>query len=119
MKEKALLNGRYEICYFLCVTSPELESYKLSAEYRNKDIMENLVEETDIQGAFTFLHEATHSLVKQSSDIKGTDDYKTLETIFLTVYSQDMNEDFNRSLFNSIGRYQPTIAKRINSYNAE
>lgn len=92
--EKALLNDRYMMCYFLCASSPELEYYKLSTQYRNKSVMQELADETDIQEAFTFLHEATHSLVGQFSSIRETSINKTLVSIFSTMPGETLDEEF-------------------------
>lgn len=92
--EKAFLNKRIEMCYYLCLTSDGLEEYKLEANYRDDSLMTQLVEQTDIQEEFTFLHEAAHYLVTLTDDIKKTDIYQTLKVTFSSVIDLELDDDF-------------------------
>lgn len=102
--EQAYLEGKVDLCYTLCQTSPDLETYKKTDDYRNKTVTEFLVEKTDLQEAFVLLHEASHFLYKKTL---GYDSqiYRTIKTIFNHVV-QDLDDNFFEECFcdyNSIG----------------
>lgn len=66
--ELAYLTGNIDLSYSLAQTSPDIEAYKGTDDYKNYDTMAFLVDKTDLQESFTFLHEATHYLCKSESD---------------------------------------------------
>lgn len=62
--EYAYWNGNIDLSYLLIQTIPDIENYKETYNYQNNNTMERIVEKTDIQEMFSFLHEATHYLCK-------------------------------------------------------
>lgn len=80
--EKAYLKGKINTSFFLCATSPDIEEYKKSVSYRNKNRMTYLVDMSDLQEAFTFLHEAGHFLFKKIDHVQESSDYKSIIQIF-------------------------------------
>lgn len=65
--EQAYVSGHIDLSYSLARTSPDVEAYKKTNEYKNHNIATGLVKKTDLQEALTFLHEATHYLCKRES----------------------------------------------------
>jgi len=66
--ECAFLAGNIDLSYSLAQTSPDIEAFKESDDYKNVDTMTSLIDKTDLQEAFTFLHEATHYLCRKEPD---------------------------------------------------
>lgn len=62
--ESSYINRNYDICYFLCYSSPNIEQFKNEHYYENlkKPLLE---EECEVQLAFSLLHEATHFLISK------------------------------------------------------
>lgn len=80
--EKAYLKGKINSSFFLCATSPDIEEYKKSGSYQNKERMTYLVNMSDLQEAFTFLHEAGHFLFKKIDHAQESNEYKNIIQIF-------------------------------------
>lgn len=83
--EQAYLKGDLDLTFSLCQTSPTIEIYKKSNDYRNKELSIYLVEKTDLQEAMTFLHEATHLLYKIDDKVCENKIYQEIVDIFGAV----------------------------------
>lgn len=83
--EQAYLKGNIDLSFALCQASPDLEIYKKNDDYRNKSLSTFLVQKTDLQEAFTLLHEATHFLYKIDESICLSKDYQEIVDIFSAI----------------------------------
>ncbi len=90
--------------YSLAQNSPTIEEYKNTSDYRDRDLSVSLVEKTDLQEAFTFLHEATHFLCRRYPNLEDME--KTMSGFWnvapLNLTSQTLEEcycDFNSVIF--------------------
>lgn len=80
--EQAYLKGNIDLSFALCQTSPNLETYKESDDYRDKTLTTFLVEKTDLQETLTFLHEASHFIFSNNECICSSEDYQEVVEIF-------------------------------------
>ena len=60
--ESAYINHNYDICYWLCYSSPGIEEFKDEHYYTNSDKAQ-LEETCQLQLAFAMIHEASHFLI--------------------------------------------------------
>lgn len=102
--ELAYLTKHIDLSYSLAQNSPTIEEYKNTSDYRDRDLSVSLVEKTDLQEAFTFLHEATHFLCRRYPNLEDME--KTMSGFWnvapLNLTSQTLEEcycDFNSVIF--------------------
>ncbi|MBQ8002963.1 MAG: hypothetical protein IJ297_05930, partial [Clostridia bacterium] len=93
--EKAYLKNNIDSCFFLCSTSPTIEEYKHSDDYINENKMSHLVEITDLQEEFTFLHEAGHFLLEKYKSLKESEFYKTVKKEYFNIKCQNKDDFYD------------------------
>lgn len=76
--EQAFIKRNIDICYLLCRTSSAIEYFKETKDYKNKELASFLTELTDIQEAFTLLHEASHFFLEQDYPVIEGQDYQKI-----------------------------------------
>lgn len=64
--EKLYISRNINECYALAKYAPDIESYKSESSYRSESIIVPIIEKSDFQEEFIFLHEASHFLWRSS-----------------------------------------------------
>lgn len=64
--EKLYVSRNINECYALAKYAPDIESYKSESSYRCESIIVPIIEKSDFQEKFIFLHEASHFLWRSS-----------------------------------------------------
>lgn len=82
-----------DICYSLCKTSATIEDFKETNDYNDHDLSYFLVEFTDIQEAFTFLHESSHFLLEYTDALYNDNEFQKICMCFNKV-DRNLNSDF-------------------------
>lgn len=91
--EQAYIKKNIDICYALCKTSATIEDFKETIDYKDQELSSFLVELTDIQEEFTFLHEASHFFLALDHSIIKDKEYQKICYCFNKVNS-GLNPDF-------------------------
>lgn len=93
--EYLFISRNYELCYWFCLTSPDIETFKTTDDYKEQLLMEKLVDYTDTQEELLFLHEAAHYLFEINKDeIKNGKMYQNIERLFDEFVSGHKNSKF-------------------------
>jgi len=89
--ESLYIAGEIDVCYWLCATSPTVETDFKDSTFFSHDIMVPIVEITDLQEAFILLHEASHFIYSSSKDIEDDSQYQEVVfqfNCFIALYEQ-------------------------------
>lgn len=98
--ENLYLNKQFDDCYWFCVNTVDIESFKNQQEYEDKLISYHLVELTDIQEAVIFLHEASHFIFENYSEkLKESERYQRILKMY---YVNLKTHETEKSIFGMV-----------------